>query len=556
MITVEGSRVTADTSTVGAVFDNGVLTSLKRKGDGRELVKCRGETPPLELVYARGETVPLGGADRDTVTCRPLNDHRAEYRFEAWHGDGVLTISEDRATGDILLEPGAYSSRRGVVGVRYTVGGIDTGLKLVAPFFQGVRLSLDDPIIAGKHFRWPHYWEAGLAILDGPDGGFWVHCRDDRYRYKALHVGGAAGPLSLAFQAEAYGPLHENLSAGGIVWRLNAYEGDWKVPAAAYRDWLFNAYGLDGASRPDWLRDLRFAVSWCPCDGAILDALAARLDPKTVLLHVPHWRSDPYDENYPTYEASAEGREFIRRAQKMGFRTMPHMNAIDMDPTHPAYTYLRDFQYRALEMGRVEGWVWTKEAVRSVPESNAARLRHRDKKTMVKIHPGLSMWRSILAENVRKAVDDLGLEVVFLDVTLNTWNLHNALVENTTPTEGMKKLIAEVAALNGGILVGGEGRNEIMMQDEGLAQVHLFESWRDSIDGLERAADCPLNEFLFGGLCRSFGYSRLSGRDDDEALRMRVHVSLGAIPTVTISDAGEIAEPNGAVAEMLKLSGG
>jgi hypothetical protein len=295
-------------------------------------------------------------------------------------------------------------------------------------------------------------------------------------------------------------------------------------------------------------------VSWCPCSAGILEALAAKLDPRTVLLHVPHWRTDPYDENYPTYRASAEGRQFIQRALSAGFRVMPHMNSVDMDPTHPAYAYVRDFQYREPASKSVQGWTWIKGGSLPVPESNVARLRHRDTKTMVKIHPGLAMWRSILTENVAEAVEELGLEAVFLDVTLWAWNTDNGIVEYQTTPEGMGRLIAATAGLGGGLMVGGEGRNEVIARDLSFAQVHLFKSWQSSLEGLERAGGYPLNEFLFAGLCRSFGYSRLDGSTPEAALRTRTHVSLGAIPTVTVRSAKELAEPNEGVAEMLELA--
>jgi hypothetical protein len=276
-----------------------------------------------------------------------------------------------------------------------------------------------------------------------------------------------------------------------------------------------------------------------------------------VLIHLPNWRTDPYDENYPTYEPSPEGRAFVETAQHAGFRVMPHFNSIDMDPTHPVYALVRDFQYRALESKRVEGWTWVNGAVKPVPESNAARLKHRNKKTMVKIHPGLSAWRSLLAENVQRAAETLSLDLAFLDVTLCSWNLHNCLVENTTSTEGMKRLIEEVGQLNGGLVVGGEGRNEITALGEGFAQVHLFRGWQRSIEGFERLEQtglCPLNEFLFGEWCRSFGYSGLSGRTPEELHRMRAHVKLGAIPTLTIGSAEDLTHPNDAVREMLDLA--
>jgi hypothetical protein len=97
--------------------------------------------------------------------------------------------------------------------------------------------------------------------------------------------------------------------------------------------------------------------------------------------------------------------------------------------------------------------------------------------------------------------------------------------------------------------------NEITMQGQSFAQAHLFKSWQQSIDGLERTGGCDLNHRLFGRLCRTIGYSGLGGRDDNEALRMRMHLEHGAIPTVTIRSASDIDDPNPAVQRMLELAG-
>ena len=92
------------------------------------------------------------------------------------------------------------------------------------------------------------------------------------------------------------------------------------------------------------------------------------------------------------------------------------------------------------------------------------------------------------------------------------------------------------------------------MQELSCAQAHLFRSHQSNIEGLERTGGCALGEFMFGGLCRSFGYSRLNGKTPESALRMRTHVSLGAVPTVTVRSAAEIEGPNEAVEEMLALA--
>ena len=170
----------------------------------------------------------------------------------------------------------------------------------------------------------------------------------------------------------------------------------------------------------------------------------------------------------------------------------------------------------------------------------------------MKIHSGLSRWRSILGENVGAAARDLGLDAVFLDVTLTTYNLHNSLVENTTSTEGMKLLIEHIATMGSGLVVGGEGRNEITAQGLSFAQAHLFRSWQENTPGVERTGGCPLNAFLFDRLCRTFGYSALSGKTPEEEIRMRLHEQLGAIPTLTIQSAPELAQPNPAVRKVIE----
>ncbi|UCD53328.1 MAG: hypothetical protein JSW27_11900, partial [Phycisphaerales bacterium] len=554
-IVVRDNQLIIDTPTQTAVMEKGILTSLKSKLTGEVFVQKNdaASAPALQLLYRGSQTVSVDQSKFGTIETHALSEHHAEIIFHSWDADGVLHVSVEPESGDILVEPAAYSSRGGVLACRWNLVGLRSDLKLVAPFFQGIKLPLDDTLIKDSHWEWPFFWEAGLAILEGEKGGFWVHTQDNRYRYKALHVGSRQDAQRLGFDTQAYGPIDDNLSAGGLAWRINVFAGDWHEPATRYRQWLWQAYDLEEerARRAPWVDNVRFAVSWCPTDEAVLDALARELDPKTVLLHIPNWRTDPYDENYPAYVASDKATAFIRKGTAMGFHMMPHFNAIDMDPSHEAYAYVRDFQYRGIERQDLRGWSWYRGRGLGVPESNAARGANRDKKVMIKVHPGLSMWRSILGRAILHATGDLDIDTAFIDVTLVSHNLHNCFVEATTPTEGMHKLIRHVASLGRGLVVGGEGLNEITMQGQSFAQAHLFKSWHDSVDGLERTGGCDLNAFLCEGLCRTIGYANLGGRDANQELRMRMHLEHGAIPTVTIRSAREILSPNTAVRQML-----
>jgi len=556
MISIQLQRLHIETTTLTAIIERGYLLSLRSRATGREFIDAAAASGmALQLVYASGEVV---GFDEGPVsaTVHQLSDTRAEIRLHGWDADGVIVVSECPDTGDLLIEPSGYSSRPGVLACRWTLAGLAESLELVAPFFQGIKLPLDDPLIANSYWNWPISWEAGLAILQGEQEGCWVHAQDTLYRYKALQVGSHSCPRSLGFDTQAYGPLDDNLAAGGITWRINVYQGDWRVPATAYRDWLWQAYHLQprAAARKPWLRDITLAVSWCESDPDLLDALAEQVQPHKTLLHLAQWRTDPYDENYPTFTPSAQAATFVEKGKAMGFHILPHCNSVDMDPTHPLYAYLRDFQYRDIRSKRLLGWAWEEGRVLSVPNSGASLLENRPRKVMVKIHPGLAMWRSLLAENIQSALNTLAMDSVFIDVTLCSFNLHNALVENTTSTEGMKLLIDYIARLNAGVVVAGEGLNEITMQGLSLAQAHLFNSFSSSCADLERAGGCPLNALLFDGLCRTFGYSALSGKTEDEQMRSRVHLSLGAIPTFTSLTPEEIRHPNAYIRELFALA--
>jgi hypothetical protein len=559
MITVSGEEIRVETRTLSAVVRRGWLTSLTSRATGEQLIRPFdvGEEAALQLVYRGGEAARVDGHLVGGVGARRLSDHRAELRCHDWDGDGVIEIGEDEETGDLLLRPAAYSARPGVLACRWTLKGIADGLELVAPLWQGVKLAIDDPINRNARRAWPQSWEAGLAILQGRIGGFWVHCRDTHYVYKALRFGASTDQRALSFETEAYGPIDANRAAGGVTWRINVHEGGWEVPATAYREWLYDAYGLEkaAAGRQPWLRELKMAISWCPCNPDLLDALARRVEPERVLLHFPHWRTDGYDENYPTYTASDAGAAFIAKAHGMGYHVAPHFNAFEIDPSHPLFPLVRDFVYRHAESNRVDGWSWHEGKAMYPPESNLALTGNRARKVMVKIHPGLSMWRSILGEAILNAAERHSLRCAFIDVTLNTFNLSTGFVEGMTSTEGVLRLIGQVAALGEGLAVGGEGLNEITAQGLSFAQAHLY-GYGGTSPGVERTGGCALNQLLFGDLCRTIGYSSLSGRTEAEVLRMRLHEEHGAIPTITVRSAEEITSPNAAVERVLAAAGG
>lgn len=559
MIQAHDDRVEICTKTLLATMRNGWLTSLKSRSTGEDFV---GECDPaagsaMELVYAGNQSVPISGGSLARRVVTQITDNMVEIRCHNWHGDGILLLSEDADTGDLLIEPSAFSSRAGVRSVRYQLCGLRRDLHLVAPLYQGCDMAFDDPLVAGRRYEWPMTWEAGMVVAAGARGGVWMHTQDSAHRFKTLTVGTPEDPYGFGVESDNYGPIEEQRSAGGLIWRVNVYEGDWHVPAARYRDWLWQEYNLAQAerSRPEWLSELSFAVSWCPTDIAVLEAIAAKLDPKKVLLHLPNWRAYGYDEDYPLFAASDSGRAFVERCREMGFRVMPHCSSMEVDPSLPDYRYFDDFAVRDLETGRRMGWSWVdNNASQGVPNSDIALVSNKAHKVMIKIHTALPMWQSVLRERIGLAVEDLNLESVFIDVTLCAYNARQSLINGTTTTQGLLQEILYLQTLGRArpLCVGGEGLNEIIMQQLCFGQVHLMA--RDSGEAQLRTGKCDLNAFMFGRLVRTFGYSDLNGKTADSEMFMQSHIDHGALPTVTVRGAEDILHPTPYVAKMLDMA--
>jgi len=121
--------------------------SLRSRLTGEEFIRSL-EKPgaaALELIYRGDEIVRVDTSKFGSVTTHLLSDRQAEIVFHSWDGDGVITVSADPESGDILVEPSAYSSRPGVRGCRWNLTGLRAELELVAPAVTALVEIVHDP---------------------------------------------------------------------------------------------------------------------------------------------------------------------------------------------------------------------------------------------------------------------------------------------------------------------------------------------------------------------------------------------------------------------------
>ncbi len=198
-IHVAGTTLEITTSRLSARFDGPDLLEL-RNPNGKVLAQqAKGQGSALTLGFSNGESTPLCTSSYTRVSVVKLGERVAHVHVADENGDACLRLlidDEDR----LVVEPSAQTIRRNLASVCWHLPGIDAGLKLVAAFFQGCRQDLEHPLIAGKHWEWPHRWEAPIAILQGAGDGFSVTAYDPRRQPKAVRVGAGEAARSLGFE--------------------------------------------------------------------------------------------------------------------------------------------------------------------------------------------------------------------------------------------------------------------------------------------------------------------------------------------------------------------
>ncbi len=556
-LTVCGNTVTITTSRLSAVFDGPDLLEL-RNPQGQVLARQpKKRVPALTLGFANGENTPLCTSPYARVSVVRLGDRVAHVHVADENGDACLRLLIDEQER-LVLEPSAHTIRRGLASVLWRLPGIGPRLKLVAPFYQGCRQDLEHPLLAGKYWEWPHRWEAPIAILQGAKGGFSVTAYDRCHHPKAVSVGAGDSARSLGFQTLLHGPAHDTVAVGSLQWVIDTHTGDWPVAAGAYRAWLHREADAEQlrALRPDWAAGIRLALQWANNDASLLDAVAKILPPAKVLIHQCAWRADPYDVNYPEYTAGKDGEAYIRKGRAMGFHIMPHFNFFAIDPNHPAFASLTDFVARQFGSQRLMAWRWKDGQCPAPPQGFATLANLRDEKLMYYLHTGASPWRRLLAERIATAAAKHKLSAVFVDQTLCTWNLANALIENLSMTQGMVALTKDLTELDGLPAVGGEGCNDMNMRYQTFAQAHLFESWHQNCAHFDELDPVPIGDFLYGDLCKTMAYTNIAGDTPESAWRLEVHERLGALPSLIVRKPEDVLQPNAAVKRVLDRATG
>ena len=547
-VKVVDNNVFVETDAYEVQFMDGVITYLSNKLTGEAYTLPLGVdyVPTGTGISGRSGLLKRSGGiwtNHATLTAaRKIAPLKAEMLFRQGQNEFRLFIEVDARSGDLLLEQEGTSDTAGVYGVQWGCGNLNVrNLDLILPADGGQIINAMSPFTS-RSFTYPGSWEVQLAILQGEQGGFFVRGADETFQFKTLHYEKYVDSFALGFETQNQAPFDALTSAKSVVWRLNTYSGDWRVPARQYRDWMertFEPWRLD--EMPTWVGEIGLVVTYYyGLDVGILEALAGQVDPAKTLLYLADWRKYAFDVNFPDYTAKPEFGRFVEAARQYGFRVMPHVNLIGVNADHPLYAEVQKFQYRNPWTGNLMGWFWDRT---DIPRNRIAA-----------INPASAEFRKYFVQQLKEVWQKYGVDAFFLDVSNRVENDANGLIEGLNAGQGNVLLHKELAAAMPGVVFGGESLHEVTFFRESFAQ-----RWKNppQWDPTRRSTPHPIGAFLFSPYTVPYGYLGFPNPDRAPTLYQEyldTYEIWGVLPTLQLTSVEDLGPEQMRTQELLSIA--
>ena len=414
-----------------------------------------------------------------------------------------IRIGIDADTGDLVIQQHGISKH--TVSVMWGCGYLDKQqVDVILPANGGE--IIDAAIETGsREFKYPERWSAQLAILQGRDGGFFVRSMDTTFQFKDFHYVWGAEHFGISFETYNPAPFWEKNEITSVEWRLNAYQGDWQVPALYYRDWMEATF--QPMQPPAWVKELELVV-YLNLRVDVLQELAEHVNPSTTLIYLLGWQRNDH-MNFPT--PRSEFGNFLEAAHAYGFRVMPYTNVVSMSPDDPLYPEFEKFHLRHPFNGEKLGYGWNDP---SYPDSVAY------------INPASKAFRKYTVAQHKKVYEAYPIDGFHLDINTLFRNDSNGLVDGLTFPEGNILMHQELREAMPGIVFGGEGVHEGTFFNTNLAQRGIYRNKQPH----------PISSFLFSPWTIPYGFHVPNPDGEPELYRpfQEAYIVWGVLPTIRI----------------------
>ena len=429
-----------------------------------------------------------------------------------------MRISIDAATGDLVIQQHGTSER--IVSIMWGCGYLNSQqVDVILPAHGGEIIDAASEI-SRRGFEYPERWEAQLAILQGTRGGFFVRSTDTTFRFKVAHYVPSAEHFGMRFQTDNPAPFGNKNEITSVEWRLNAYRGDWHVPAEIYRNWMENTF--QPKQPPAWVKDLELVIyaPYQPLDTSILPLLAEHINPSTTLLYIIGW-SDPTMGLAPDYVPDPEFGDFLKAAHGYGFRVMAFVTFHGCSPNNPLYPEFEKYQLRHPIRGHKLGYKLD-DPTYDYPTAY--------------INPASKAFRKYLVEQMKTLYEIYPIDALHLDINTSVVNDANGLIDGLTAAEGNVLLHQELAAAMPGIVLSGENVHEVTFFNTNVAQRWSYNNKQPH----------PISSFLFSPWTIPYGYHVPNPDGEPELYQpfQEAYIVWGVLPTIRIRAPWLLRDPH------------
>jgi hypothetical protein len=244
-----------------------------------------------------------------------------------------------------------------------------------------------------------------------------------------------------------------------LEWRINAYKGDWQVPASGYR--MLMAALRERTSPPDvrlWAGQISRVIETPPnANDQWLAELVSKSAPARTLLLIKSWATS----GPPDYRMTDEAATLIGKAHERGFYVMV-----------PIY----------VQHARSD---WA--AARNMQRARLQRAQDVGPPNTLCMNPGSEAWRRALIAALRDTFGGARPDALLLQ------DAHVAVVDadratRVNGTRGLPRLLDELQAAFPDMVLGAEGLNEII-----LPHIRFCRQPRPGV-----GTNHPITDFLFG----------------------------------------------------------
>ncbi len=458
---VQGPNLTVNSPNATVSFQGPDVTSIVNQLTGESYLRA---TAPVTL----SGLLTSGVSNALTAGSWIVNNGGTSATLKAT--DGIrsisITVSVDPATQEIVANLSGQSTQAGLQRLTWGMTGFDmTAGKFILPALGGVELgsaalTKQASYYFGVEDSYRH-WDAPLALYQTGQGGVAVYSSDTQALYKNFVLAGNRQSTANAFfSVAAAAPWPQAQSAGPVEWRIAAYKGGWQQGARIYLDWHNAAMPpvpLTGARA--WAAQIHTVVKisyLSSYDATVLDQLAKEVVPSQTLLYVADWRLSPFDTNYPDYTPAANAAQFAQHAHALGFHIMLHASMTGVSPSNSEFNVFSQFQ--ALdETGQLQlGFDWLMSA--STPNRYAY------------VDPASGIYRALLLNRLKGAIQSLGADAVHLNASGWPANDGRGAIGGMTFAQGEAQLHQDLLDAFPGLILGGEGINNVISPFETFQQ--------------------------------------------------------------------------------------